>query len=124
MADLQLAALILAADKLEQVTRLAHQNVCRLAVAYARAETLAYSKAHPRRRIVFVSAMGSECLHVQRYGNCDDFQFSSSVLNPDDRTPQFMFEIESVVDRCDLKYIGPYKLECRGGEVISEVTDW
>lgn len=93
----------------------------------ARAETLAYSKAHPRRVVTFVSAMGSNCLHVSPGGTRSyrsDYQLSEG-MGADYTPPAWMIEINEIESEYHLgTFPGPYFVKCQGGKVLEEKTDW
>lgn len=96
----------------------------------ARAETLAYSKAHPRRTVTFVAAMGSTCLHVSRGGcanwkGASDYQlggYDSEVGQP----VEFMRELGAMESEFGFGFAlaGSVRIVCKGGELIEEMTDW
>jgi len=101
--------------------------------AFARESTLAYSAAHPRRKVTFCAAMGTTSLHVQRGGwegrqtapgAYSEYLFSAD-LHSDKGAPDFLGVLDEIEQRTGLHYIaGPYRLICKGGEVVDEKTDW
>ncbi len=127
-----LARLNKTAAHLEKVRSAAETTVCEAAHAYLKAEVLAYSKAHPRRKVTFCSAMGAVTLHVQKGGAAgrregDVYsEYSYGGHYGDKHPPAFLGELERLADSTDLGYglTGPLLLECRGGAVIRELTDW
>lgn len=125
-----LAALELAADKHDRVVTAAERLVGERAQAYAKAETLAYSRAHPRRMVTLCSAMGSTTLHVERGGwRKDHPAFSDYLLtaegHSDHPAPAFLKELERIEGATNLSYIaGPIRLQCKGGKIVEEKFDW
>lgn len=119
-----LDALNVAADKHAAVTQAAARLVAERAQAYAKAETRAYSKAHPRRKVTLCSAMGSTTLHVSRFGDFDDYMFSADG-HGSANAPAFLTELARIEDETGLSYVaGPIRYTCKGGEVIEEKFDW
>jgi hypothetical protein len=125
-----LAALNVAAAKHAAVTSAAARLVGERAQAYAKAETLAYSRAHPRRTVTLCSAMGSTTLHVTRGGwRADhpafcDYQLTASG-HSDHAAPAFLEELARIEDETDLSYVaGPIRLTCKAGEIVEEKFDW
>lgn len=96
-------------------------------VALARAETLAYSKAHPRRTVTFCSAMGSNCLHVPPGGTLSyrpDYQLSGGNTGQE-TPPAWIDELDALESEYRLgTFPGPYRLKCKGGKILDERADW
>lgn len=119
-----LAALNVAAAKHAAVTSAAARLVGERAQAYAKAETLAYSRAHPRRTVTLCSAMGTTTLHVSRYGAQSDYLLTVAS-HSDHAAPAFLEELQRVEDDTDLHYIaGPIRLTCKAGKIIEETSNW
>lgn len=93
----------------------------------ARAETLAYSKAHPRRLVTYCSAMGFNCLHVSPGGTLSyrpDYQLTTGE-HGDFKAPAWMEELDDLDSEYRLgTFPGPYLLKCKGGKILDERTDW
>jgi len=121
-----------AADKLDRVRTAAEQAVCDLAWAYVTAEVLAYSKAHPRRRVTYCSAMGTASLSVQKggwIGRSDrvmdrDYQYGGHYT--DKNPPAFILELERLAEETGLDWgmTGSRLLECLGGVVVRDLDHW
>lgn len=98
------------------------------AMAYARAETVAYSKAHPRRKVTFCAAMGSTCLHVQPGGTLSDrHDYQVNAHEPDiGKPPAFLEKLNDIESEFNIQYAlgGDLNLDCRGGEILRELTEW
>lgn len=118
-------------DALAKAVTEAMRAVEEAATAYAIEQTLLYSKSHPKRTVVFCSAMGTTTLHVSRGPILpinEDYQFHESeqlIWSRYYRAIPFLVElarIERDVNTCTVA--GPLRLECKGGEIVSLKTDW
>lgn len=123
------AAALAALDRAASRWDAAATALANAAQAYAKAETLAYSKAHPRREVQFCAAMGSTTLHVSRGGTCgrsDDYQlggYSADIGEP----PEFMRKLAEIDQDTEFGkgwLAGPLAFICKGGRVVSDRSDW
>ncbi|AXQ68555.1 hypothetical protein HOU00_gp121 [Caulobacter phage CcrPW] len=92
----------------------------------ALAGTVAYSKAHPRRTVTFVSAMGSNCLHVTPGGTSYRGEYQLTTGDHGDYPPPaWMEELDRL---CDDYRLGTFpdnlKVVCKGGKIIEQVSNW
>jgi len=105
----------------------------RVAIDYLRAGALAYSAAHPRRKVTLCSAMGSTTLHVQKGGEAGrrpiGWGYTEYQITTDDHgdkvaVPQFLRDIADALEKTDQHYFGPIRIECLGGKIVREDTHW
>lgn len=93
----------------------------------AREGVKAYSKAHPRRKVMFCSAMGSNTLHVESGGTCryrGDYQLHEGQ-GANYPPPAWMIELENLCSEYRLgTFPGPVRITCKGGEIVEEIFDW
>ena len=97
---------------------------------WARDAVVAYSKAHPRRLVTFCAAMGTTTLSVERGGNRHTIDFTTreptrfyngQAIPP----PPFMQAMWDAAEEQDLCNVGSsLLLQCKGGEIIRDTTDW
>ncbi len=121
-------------DAAERAYERAEKELLAAAVDYARAGTREYAFHHPRRRVIWCAAMGSQGLYVEPHTNevtyfNGDYDFEGPDLRVIDKSlksPEFVRRIDEVRDRqgfaCALG--GNLRLEFRGGEVHSDLTHW
>lgn len=103
------------------------------AAAYLKAETLAYSQAHPRRKVVLCAAMGRTCLHVQHggmaYGD-GNYQFNplsgERVQGVPVDSPTFMADIGEIESEFNFQFAlgGPLRFTAKAGAVVEDITNW
>lgn len=114
-------------DTAVQAFRDAEGELLDAAVAYARAQAVLYSSAHPRRKVQFVACMGASTLFVSRGGTCygEDYQISygrPGIGNP----PAFIDKLGDLESEFKFSFAlgGDLNVTCRAGEIISEPKDW
>lgn len=96
--------------------------------AFVVAETLAYSAAHPRRKVTFCAAMGSTTLHVAPGGTCayrGEYQFKDgeSDIGPPLEWLATLERLDEIVDGKGW-LSGPLLLVCQGGKIVSQTENW
>lgn len=108
----------------DQIVGRSLARVEKAALAYMLAETLAYSAAHPRRRVVLCSAMGTTSLHVEKGPGRGEYLICTADHGDRVHVPPFLAEIDRVLEITDQDYFGPIRITCKGGKLVESVTDW
>lgn len=115
----------LAVERMELARRMLDQA----AQEFAKAHTLAYSAAHPRRTVTFCAAMGSTTLHVSPGGyqsyRAYDYQLKAGESDIGE-SPAFLNRLNDIESQFGIHYAlaGDLNLECKAGEVVKELYDW
>ncbi len=110
----------------------AQEAVMGAAQAYARAETIAYSRRHPKREVRFCCAMGTTTLHVEAKGLAAGQ--SSYMINVDGGytgaeqrlpIPAFLNVLDAAESETGIPTLaGPLNITCQGGAVQRDLTEW
>lgn len=121
-------------DAAERAYEAAEVALQEAAVDYARAGTREYAFHHPRRRVLWCAAMGSQGLSVEPHTNevtymRGDYDFEGEDLRLHGKrlqSPEFVRRIDQIRDRQRFNFAlgGDLRLEFRGGEVHSDLTHW
>ena len=124
-AQARQAKALRALDAAVEAFRAAGDALDAAATAYARAGTLAYSEAHPRREVTLCAAMGSTCLHVSGapYGGNYQLRYTDSARTP---APEFIDVLGDIESEFNFGHAlgGPLRLKCKGGAILDDATDW